>query len=77
MKYLSKILALSVVFVAAAMSVTIANESFGSNSSQQTSQQTYVKQPLPATPKISTPKTENIVFKPYAGIDPIITGPRG
>lgn len=73
MKYLSKILALSVVFVAAAMSVTIANESFRSNSSQQT----YVKQPLPATPKISTPKTENIVLKPYAGIDPIITGPRG
>lgn len=70
MRWLGKILALSVIIVSTTMSVTIANESFKQNSSHEA----YVKQPLPASPKTSAPKIENIVFKPDAGIDPIITG---
>lgn len=73
MRCLGKILALSLIFVAMTTSVTIANESFKQNSSYKI----CVKQPLPAMPQISAPKIENIVFKPDAGIDPIITGPRG
>lgn len=73
MKCLAKISALSVIIVAATMSVTIANESFKQNSSLET----YLKQPLPAALNISAPKIESIVFQPDMGIDPIITGPRG
>ncbi|MBI0140579.1 MULTISPECIES: hypothetical protein [Bartonella] len=72
MKYLTKILVLSSVFVTGIVSATIAKDTTNVNIGSGPA----IHQTLPALPKMSAPKTENIVFKPDAGIDPIITGPR-
>lgn len=72
MKYLIKISGLCLVFIAAALPVTIAN----GPSSDSIAKKSYVHQPLPDMPKVSAPKVKNIVFSAQTDIDPIITGPR-
>jgi len=73
MHYFAKILVLTSVLFAAMSVATTAKEL----TKETDAKKPYFHQSLPAMPKISVPKTENIVLKPYAGIDPIITGPRG
>ncbi|WP_295967741.1 hypothetical protein [uncultured Bartonella sp.] len=72
MKNPVKILVLSFVCIAAGTAAPFAKDTINTHALSMPS----VRQTLPAMPKLSAPKTENIVFKPYAGIDPIVTGPR-
>lgn len=73
MRNLVKILVLSFVCIAGGTAAPFAKDTVNTHALSTSP----VRQMLPSMPKLSAPKTENIVFKPYAGIDPIVTGPRG